>query len=432
MIILAHSITPRLQYIADFIGEAIAGQPFRITTDPGVFKQDSSARINYTDARVSENELWVLPHSLLYENSIRQVPLDVFDHNHQKAFFRTSGDFPFDIFAAAFYLLSRYEEYLPHQPDRFGRYDHMQSLAYREGFLDKPLVNTWLQELARELEKKSPAFSGRSSFFSFLPTYDIDEAYAYRHKGLLRTIGAMGKVLVKGQPGKLAERFRSWQGSRPDPFESFDWMDSFHDQFHLAPHYFFLVAANTGKYDRNILPARKAMQTLIKRHDSKYEIGIHPSWQSGDDTGLLTKEINTLQQITGKEIKTSRQHFIRFTLPVTFRRLINAGIEKDFSMGYGAINGFRASVACPFYWYDLEKEEPTRLLLHPFCFMEANSYYEQHFSPSEALEEMRHYYREIKAVNGMMITIWHNTFLGTDKMFSGWRDCYRQFVAEIS
>jgi hypothetical protein len=64
--------------------------------------------------------------------------------------------------------------------------------------------------------------------------------------------------------------------------------------------------------------------------------------------------------------------------------------------------------------------------------MEANSFYEQKYTTQQALEEMRHYYKQVKAVNGTLITIWHNTFLGTDSRFSGWREIYRQMVEEIT
>jgi hypothetical protein len=131
-------------------------------------------------------------------------------------------------------------------------------------------------------------------------------------------------------------------------------------------------------------------------------------------------------------VTSSRQHFIRFTLPETFRQLIDAGIKEDFSMGYGSINGFRASVASPFYWYDLEKEQTTHLLLHPFCYMEANSFYEQKQNPEQALQEMLQYYSEVKKAKGTLITIWHNTFLGTDEKFKGWREVYKIFFNEIT
>src|SRR5690606_1402201 len=96
-----------------------------------------------------------------------------------------------------------------------------------------------------------------------------------------------------------------------------------------------------------------------------------------------------LETATGSSIKASRQHYIRLRIPETYRQLRKAGIAFDFSMGYGSLNGFRASAALPFYWYDLEKEEPTDLLIFPFCFMEANSYFEQSQNVDQAFEELR-------------------------------------------
>ena len=100
-------------------------------------------------------------------------------------------------------------------------------------------------------------------------------------------------------------------------------------------------------------------------------------------------------------------------------------------MGYGSINGFRASAASSFYWYDLEKEEQTTLRIHPFCFMEANSFYEQKQSAQETYNELIHYYTQCKAVNGTMITIWHNNFLGSAKQFREWREVYEKFIDQL-
>jgi hypothetical protein len=101
-------------------------------------------------------------------------------------------------------------------------------------------------------------------------------------------------------------------------------------------------------------------------------------------------------------------------------------------MGYGTTNGFRASITTPYYWYDLKNEEKTQLLIHPFCFMDANSYYEQKLSAEEALNELMHFYNAVKSVNGTMITIWHNNFLGSDEMFKGWKEVYEKFVSTIA
>ena len=99
-------------------------------------------------------------------------------------------------------------------------------------------------------------------------------------------------------------------------------------------------------------------------------------------------------------------------------------------MGYGSINGFRSSVASSFYWYNLEKEEQTALRIHPFCFMDANSFYEQRQNAEQTLTELMHYLSVCKQVNGNLITIWHNNFLGISNEFNGWKEMYERFIAQ--
>ena len=431
VIVYSEKITPRLQYITDFIGKEITGNSFELTDDVDVFKNYSGPKINYSGNRINNEQLIINNCPLLFETTIKELNIECFEVKNFKAFFKTTGDYPFDIFAASFYLLSRYEEYLPHKQDMYGRYAHENSLAYREGFLKLPLINIWIEDFKTTIKRKFSLFPFHFSPFTFQPTYDIDEAYSYKHKSWLRTFGGISKSLVKGEWSAVKERLKVIRGKAKDPFDCFDWMDALHEKHKLKPIYFFHVAATNARYDKNILPTEPAMKQLIKRHAEKYRMAVHPSWQSGDDETLLEKEIETLQNITGKKITASRQHYIRFTLPHTFRRLIQAGITDDYSMGYGSINGFRASVASAFYWYDLEKEETTSLLLHPYCFMEANSFFEQKLSSEQAFEEMLQYYHTVKSVNGTMITLWHNTFLGTSELYASWGEQYRKFIEII-
>ncbi len=428
MILYSHTITPRLQYITDFIGKEIFGKPIELTTDVEVFSNYTGPKINYSHTRISSEELIIKNNSLLFENIIKDQTVNCFETDGFKAFFKTEGNYPFDIFAASFYLLCRYEEYLPHKKDIYGRYAHESSLAYKEGFLDLPLINIWLEDFKKVLKEKYPTFNFPPSTFHFQPTYDIDEAYAFKNKSILRNAGGIIKSMVNGGWSMVKNRLNMISGNNKDPYDSYKWMDALHEQYNLNPIYFFHVAIEKGKYDKNIRPSHPVMQQLIKQHAEKYSIGIHPSWKSGDDESLLEKEIQMLESISGKKINSSRQHYIRFTLPHTFRRLIDAGITDDYSMGYGSINGFRASVASSFYWYDLEKETGTSLLLHPFCFMEANSFFEQKYIPQQAAEELKQYYDVIKSVNGTFISIWHNNFLGTHKLFAGWKEVYEEFI----
>lgn len=430
MLIYTSNITPRLQYATDFLGKEIIGKSFDLTTNKDFYAGSNAPKINYSSERNSLGEFWIKPHSLLFETGLKEQVVNIFEINDSKAFFRTEGDLEFDVFAASFYLLSRYEEYLPHQKDMYGRYGHENSLAFKEGFLDLPLVNFWIKIFKEKLKQKFSSLTIYDSPFTFLPTYDIDIAWSYKHKGWWRSLGGLWQSLIKSNWRQVKERIAVFQGKEKDPFDSYDWLHRLHEENRVKPYYFFLLAEKNGRYDKNILPQQKALQALIGDHMVRYPVGIHPSWRSGDEHELLKKEINILSNITGNKILSSRQHYIRFTLPETFRRLIDSGVQFDFSMGYGSINGFRASVATPFYWYDLEKEQATNLMLFPFCYMEANSFYEQKYLAKQALEEMRYYYNVVLSVNGTFIMIWHNNFLGTDKLFNGWKEIYEQFVKE--
>jgi hypothetical protein len=390
----------------------------------------TGAKLNYTPERISETEFYLSPRELLFERGISEQQIERFDFVGRPAFFKTEGDFPIDIFAAAFFLVSRYEEYLLFQPDKYGRFPHQASLAFRENFLDFPIINYWLDDFKKALNQKFPELIFRMKDFKFIPSYDIDMAYSYKLKGLKRNLGGFYRSLLKGQWAYLLDRWDVLFNKKKDPFDSYEWLDSLHLYCRTRAYYFFLMSKKQKGVDKNISPDKPEMRSLIAYHAAGYTVGIHPSWQSGDDDAIFMEEVDILTKIAGSPVKYSRQHYIRMTLPQTYRGLIKAGIDKDFSMGYGAINGFRASIASSFYWYDLPAEKKTDLMLFPFCFMDATSFYENRLSPGSAFSELMGYYRKIKQVNGLMVTIWHNQFFGNDPMFAGWKEVYEVFLKD--
>ena len=110
---------------------------FEITTDAEKFRLYDGVKINYSTNRITTEEVCLESTELLFEKGIHPQTIDCFKINNYKAFFKTEGaNFPFDIFAASFYLLSRYEEYEPHEKDMYGRYAHENSIAFKEGFLN--------------------------------------------------------------------------------------------------------------------------------------------------------------------------------------------------------------------------------------------------------------------------------------------------------
>ncbi len=397
---------------------------YSLTIDEETFIKEAGNKINYSNRNI-ENVFQIEAHGILFENNIQERIIKCFDYKTTKAFFKTeNADFPFDIFAACFFLLSRYEEYLPHIKDMYGRYAHENSLAFKENFLQQPVINIWLKYFKQTLAEHFPSMVFKEKSFSYIPTYDIDMAWAYKEKGFLRNTGGF---LKSPSLGRLTALF----GMTDDPFDCYNYLDTLHEKNNLQPIYFFLMAKENGLYDKNILPENEAMQGLIKLHAEKYTLGIHPSWKSFEEETLLKEEKLCLENIANTSISKSRQHYIKMQLPHTYRKLIAQKIGDDYSMGYASINGFRASVASSFLWFDLNANQITSLRIHPFCFMDANSHYEQKQSLQQTKEELKYYLKTCINLNATLITIFHNSFLGSGKEFDGWSDLYREFITQL-
>ncbi|MDX9697928.1 MAG: hypothetical protein RBT49_19215, partial [Bacteroidales bacterium] len=221
ILIYTSEATKRLEYILKFIFADILNHEFQITTDKVYFQKSNLPKINYSNEEIADS-FWIEPKDLLFETNILQKKIDVSTWNNHKIFFQTSdkSDIPFDVFAASFYLISRYEEYLPFSADQHGRFEANQSLAFKNGFLQDPIVDQWIYELAQMLKNKFFGFTLPERKFSFIPTIDIDNAYAYLYKGAVRTIGAAMRDLFRLDANENIKRFQTLAGEK-DPFDTY-------------------------------------------------------------------------------------------------------------------------------------------------------------------------------------------------------------------
>ena len=415
MIVFSENTSPRLNYIIDTLFPATTIR----TNNREEFLQYPGKKLNYSNEKISSNEIFVKPYSLLFEKNISPQQVEVFKWNGIPAFFKTGGDIPFDLLAASFYLVSRYEEYFSWEPDEYGRFPHISSIAFKNQFLEIPVIDQWITKIFPP--KSEPQFS-------LIPTFDIDIAYKYLQKPFAKNfiLGIKEFIFVKWR--SLSYRMNVRNANQQDPFDVFDFIHTLAKKFSLQPIYFFLLAYKNGGYDKNISPQNKGMRDLISRVAQKNKTGIHPSWQSGENENILSEEIKILQQLSLQKVTTSRQHYIRMKLPNTYRALIANGIAEDYSMGYGSINGFRASTSKPSFWYDLEKEEKTNLKIYPFCYMDANSIFEEKLNPKETEAELEFYKKITTGTYGQMIGIWHNHFLTNEKEWLPWRNVFEKFI----
>ena len=433
MLLYAEHITARLQYIVAYLEQYLFESPVKLTQDAAQFLQYKGPKINYSKKKICENEWFLRPAGLLEQEEIVNLVPTVDKYLQRIVLFpQQQSDHPFDIFSALFYVLSRYEEYLPHAKDAFGRFSHEDSLAWKHCFLNIPLADYWMADLKTALQERFSDIRVRNISFSFTPTYDIDIAWSYLHKGFMRNMGGMLRDVTRFDVNAVSERIAVLMRKQSDPFDVYDWLENEHRTRKLRPVYFFLLSKLQHPLDKNIHPHQKALQLLVQQIGKSNQIGLHPSMHSNKSNPAFMQEVEMFKQISGSLPLCSRQHYLHFDLPNTYQRLLAAGISEEYSMGYGTVNGFRASTSKSFYWYDLQNETATNLLLHPMAFMDANAFYESKSSVDVALQELKALYASVKAVNGNFITLFHNHILGSASVFRGWRNMYLSFLDHVS
>ncbi|MEX2589507.1 MAG: polysaccharide deacetylase family protein [Chitinophagales bacterium] len=429
LIVYAPETTNRTRYTFDLFFKESMRLPYKIVNNIDEFNSFDGAKICY-GSQTMPDELCFGAVFLLFEKKIRKQEIEVLDYNGYKVFFKVEDEdyaLPYDPFAAAFYLVSRYEEYLPCVKDMYGRYPAEESLAYKNDFLKTPVVNYYIDEVAEVLKEYFPDIKIERPKYSFTPTYDIDSAFAYKNKGLIRNIGGLFKSLFQGEYNIFSDRIKVYLGLKKDPFDTYDYLLSLHKKNDLEPVFFFLVG-EYGEYDKNISIKITEFQSLIKSVDDFAKVGIHPSFASNEEPEKLSVEIAQLRKVLKREITRSRQHFLMLTFPKTYSQLIENDIQADYTMGYASDIGFRASICQPFYFYNLTLENKTKLLIYPFCIMDACLYYYLKYSPEQAILACRQIITEVQKVNGNLITLWHNNSLSDQNEWKGWVKVYEEVV----
>jgi hypothetical protein len=423
LLIFAEKATPRLLYVCKLIFNRHLGLQYSIITESQVFNEYPGAKINYTNQQNTDG-IHIKPASLLFETDIRNqtVATGQFRDN-TVPFFTGQGTLPFDVFAAIFYLISRYEEYLPFEPNQYGQFKATDSLTFKLGFLQKPVVDIWVDELKTVLQKIYPRLTFKEKKFITTFTYDIDVAYAYKSRSLAITAINIIKDLVKLNFSGIKKRLAVLKNTAADPFDTYRHITAVKEKHQHNLIYFFLLGPK-NKYNRNLNPYSKPMQTLMQQLFKTTTVGMHPSYYAHDNYLQLQHEKLLLEEIINSKVYNSRQHYLRLIFPTTYENLIQAGITNDYTLGFAELPGFRTGTCTAFNFYNLKTEEETNLTLHPNTFMEGTFIEDLQLSAEAALPLMKQLIDEVKKVNGHLISIWHNHSLSNQKEWAGLKDVH--------
>jgi hypothetical protein len=422
-----------LEYVTEHLFKNILGVDFILSENRQAYLNHTGTCINYSPEDLNYG-FQILPFGLLEKKGVAPIKIGGAHWEDLFCFFTSSaGDIPFDIFSASFYLLTSYEEYVSTSSDLHSRFPFEDSTAYKNGFLEIPLVDRWAYKLKGALiEKFGEAGDYKLRSYRFLSTFDIDYPYQYRNKGITKNIVGSLRDLSAGKFSKFVERLKVITHLEEDPYlKAIQWIDHFHKK--QGRHYYlFILLSKYGKYGRKtIYPLRKYYLKL--RSLENVTIGLHPSYESFLDWKKTNREKQKLEKILGKEVSVGRWHFLRIRFPETFRILNELNFAEDFSLAYAKSPGFRSGTAVPYYFYDLNEEVCTHLRIQPTIVMDTCLMIHRQLDPEEAFLKIKHLALECKKSGGDFVMIWHNNNLAGNSKKNTWLNLFiRSFEYAIS
>ncbi|UJH69295.1 polysaccharide deacetylase family protein [Muricauda sp. SCSIO 65647] len=425
LLIYTHKITPRFRFTMGHIFEQILGIEIGFTTTVEDFIKHKGAKMTYTKQPL-QNEFFVRSNDLLFEKGINDFSIQMGDWEGLPSFFEAGEKsvIPYDIFSASFFLLSRYEEYLPHVKDELGRYPAKESLAYQNGFLELPVVDLWALKLFRILEQRFPEIKRKAKAYRYTSIINVTTSHSFALRGMARSLGALMFDLGNFRLRRVVQRLLVHLGVRKDPFDNFSTLIELHKKFQGKTMFFFQFA-DYSTHDKNISPNNNKFRHLIKAIADYSVVALSTSFHAGNKIELLRKEKKRMAQLINRPIKYSRLRYNKVNIPTTYRNLMEAEFTDDFSMGYTHEVGFRAGTCTPFYFYDINLEEQQPLKVHPFAVHDYAL--TKHANTGEILEQIDAIYRHVKQVKGQFVTVFSNELLGSKQKIS-WLELYQNFL----
>lgn len=405
LLVYTQKITPRITYTFKHLCTRILGVPVGFTSKIEEFVAHEGMKISYGKQSLA-NEVFIQNVDLLLEQGLTDLEVKVQEWEDVPCFFAVSegSSIPFDIFAASFYLLSRYEEYLPHVKDKEGRFQASESLAFQEKFLERPVVDIWAFKFRRILQRKFPDYKFPEREYSNQNIIAVTEAFCYKKKGIVRVVLGLLLDLVQIKPKYVLHRFQVMLKLRRDPYDVFRRLIKFLKRYNVPMKFMFQVS-DFSTHDRNINHNRLELQSLIKSVADYAEVGLQVGFYANQNFKNLKEEKTRLEDILKRPVVSAINKKYNLLLPDTYNHMVELELKNDYSMGYPEALGFRAGTCTPFLFYDINFEITTPLLVHSYALgTEAL----RNLKETEVEYKVLEIKRQIKIVGGNLSSIFTN------------------------
>lgn len=302
-----------------------------------------------------------------------------------------------DIFGTAFFMLSRYEEFVSPRTDIHGRFPFNASITSNENLVDRPIVNEYLEILWTCISSLAPNLERKSRKFRINLSHDVD------------------------RPNFAHSNNKSVKVYDLEPLAHYSKLLDFAEEHNLQSAFYFLSAVTEPKLDADYTLDDKEIEMLLKLINANgHEIGFHPSYHTFEDPDQTMREWQLLNEkcdqlkITQKTWG-GRQHYLRFKTPTTWRNWESAGLDYDSTLGFAEHPGFRCGICYDFPVFDLQKSEPLKLLERPLVWMDVSLLSEIYMGFQVGSDKALSYSLGIKELckkyNGDFNLLYHDNYL---------------------
>lgn len=332
-----------------------------------------------------------------------------------------------DIFGSAFFMLSRYEELIETDRDAHGRFPATASVAYKAKFLDRPLINEYLEILWECLSQLWPELQRKERQFRKMISCDVDHPVDCDSLSLKKTIRRVGARLLRDNEPKLAiydalnYLFKKIGSDYFDTYRNnIDWMMQINDRVGNKVAFNFIpIQTDKKREDSNDVRHSRVSNLLKHIVNSGHEVGIHPGYRTFKDATSFKISADAFYQAChNKAIETSgiggRQHYLMYDISQTPQLWEENGFLYDSSLSFADQAGFRCGVCYEYSMYDLVRKRKMNLKQRPLVSMEGTIIgkdYEFLGCGEDALTRFRYLKNVCQMFNGDYTLLWHNSYL---------------------
>ncbi len=348
-----------------------------------------------------------------------------------------------DILGSAFYMLTRSEELASKASDTHGRFPANGSLAAREGFLERPIVDEYVELLSSAVHALWPGLGRRPTQFRLAMTHDVDRPWAVLGRRFTDVGRALAADIVRRHDPRLAlRRGRAFIETRAgrvdhDPENSFDFLMDTSERLGLRDTFYFMTGEPAGTLDARRfrgygrVPYRISdppVVALLRRVMSRgHEVGLHASY----DSYLSAERLHSELQVLIGACRTAgfdqpawgvRQHFLRFRNPDTWRHQESAGLAHDSTLGFADQIGFRAGTCREYPLFDVPRRRRLELRERPLVVMDTTLFEYLAVPFDEAACRVKSIVGECRRHGGSPVLLFHNDGLTGPRRRAHYRD----------